>query len=408
MADYVITFGVEFLILVLSVLIFKLVNIRLDTVSFSEFTVSKRLNAFLIPLLMIGLGVSLPKFLPISSEKKQVSIYYTSLIIICSLFLFITVLFLFIPKVFSDIVFGDSFHKRLILANLGYVFSLMFHSCLYNYFRGKFNFKISGFMQAFNLGILPFVFIFVAGSIEQYFIYTGIFTIISCIVVSVVFVPLIKLQWSEIKENLNQIVAYGIQRMPGDVFLGLFLAVPSFIGTNYFSLTEGGQIAFCLSLFNITIAFMSPINIILLPRASKIVHEKDYTQLKSITFQLLKMSTLLGIFNLLVIFLFADFIIKIFNVSDIESTSYILKIIFTGVIGYSIFSVIRSIIDAFYNKARNSFNILLAFALFVFILFLLKYFNVLTLANSLISFSICVNFLGLITYLSVYKIKKLS
>ena len=405
--DYAVTFGVEFIILVISILLFRIVNIRFETLGFSEFTISKRLIGFLMPLLMLGLGVSLPKFLPLESKQKQLQIHYTAVIIVTMLLVLGSILFLFFPDYCSSMVFGDAFHKKMIFANLLFVYSLMLHACVYNFFRGQFNFKMSGLVQLINLGVLPLICCYFADNMLDYFIVLSVSTIIFLSIINLLQIPLLNFKNLFFKENFIKLTNYGLQRMPGDVVLGLFIALPTFIATNYFSIIEAGNIAFCISLFNIIIAFMSPINIILLPKASKIVFDKDFVQLKRIGGKLLALALSIGIFSIIAINFLAEFVLNIFSISAENNTALYLKIVFTGVIGYSVFSIIRSIIDAFYAKAKNTVNISISFIFFIVSLFTLKFLGIFTLTNTLIVFSISINFLGIITYYSLLKINKL-
>ena len=152
---------------------------------------------------------------------------------------------------------------------------------------------------------------------------------------------------------------------------------------------------------------MSPINIILLPKASKIVFDKDFVQLKRIGGKLLALALSIGIFSIIAINFLAEFVLNIFSISAENNTALYLKIVFTGVIGYSVFSIIRSIIDAFYAKAKNTVNISISFIFFIVSLFTIKFLDIFTLTNTLIVFSISINFLGIITYYSLLKINKL-
>jgi hypothetical protein len=83
---YIVTFGSEFLIMLISISLFKLFGKYFSVIDFAEFTISKRLNSFLIPLLFFGLGVSLPKYLSVAAPQKQLQIYYSALLIISTLF----------------------------------------------------------------------------------------------------------------------------------------------------------------------------------------------------------------------------------------------------------------------------------------------------------------------------------
>ena len=142
--------------------------------------------------------------------------------------------------------------------------------------------------------------------IYHYFLCLSILTLFLLLVVNALAIPFLILSLEEFKSGFKKLMTYGVQRMPGDVILGLFFALPTFIAANYFSLIVAGNIAFCISLFNIIIALMSPVNIILLPEASKIVSEKNFTLLKNISAKLLLLSLALGIFSFLVVFVFAN------------------------------------------------------------------------------------------------------
>ncbi len=406
--DYSITFGVEFLIMVITIALFKLVGARFEAEGFSDFTISKRLTGFLMPLLMVGLGVALPKFLPVVSKSKQQEIYYTSIIVITILFIMVTLLFFAFPAFFSQLVFGNPNNKKIVLANIVYVYSLMTHACIYNFFRGKFNFKISSILQLINLGIIPLIMCFVVRDVLFYLLGISALVLIINTVSNLTFIPLIKLTKEQFTSAFKMLFTYGIQRMPGDVILGLFFALPTFIASNYFSKIEAGNIAFCLSLLNIIIAFMSPINVILLPKASKIVHEKDFIQLKKISSKLLLMSIIIGILSIIVVYFAGPLILKMFEIKEIETTALWLKIIFSGVIGYSIFSVIRSIIDAFFNKAQNTLNILGAFLIFIVSFYLSTHFIKLSPQVLLFIFSFSINMLGIFTFITLKAIHKKS
>ena len=70
------------------------------------------------------------------------------------------------------------------------------------------------------------------------------------------------------------------------------------------------------------------------------------------------------------------------------------------------FSVIRSIVDAFYETAKVSANILISFCVFMALLLLLRVSHNFTIVNTLLVFVVGINLLGVLTYLSLIKIFK--
>ena len=403
---YVITFGIEFLIMAISVILFKIVKIKYADLGFAEFSINKRLVGFLMPLMTMGMGVSLPKLLPTVNAKQQLEIHYSALIISATLFLVALVVFFLISGQFSKLIFGDFSHKKMCLASLFYINSLILHGCVYNYFRGKFNFTISSILQLMNIGIFPLMTWFIAHDILQYLIILTSLTLLLLSIINLIFIPIVKISFSDLRININKIVRYGIQRMPGDVVLGLFLAIPTLIVTNYFSITVGGNIAFCLSLFNIVIALMSPVNIILLPKAAKIAYDKDFVLFKQVCNKLLFLSIGIGISTLFVVYFFAEHILELFSLTNHHEVAGFLVVIFMGIIGYSVFSVIRSIIDAFYEKAWVTLIIIVSFLFFLICMGILRYFDLFNTKNILLSFSLSINILGILTYYTLTLIYK--
>lgn len=355
---------------------------------------------------MMGLGVSLPKFLPASNEKEQIEIHYSALVLVTFLFSIVGVTAVFGSSYFSEIVFGDFHHEKMLFVILFYVLALMYHATVYNFFRGQFNYKLSSLLQLINLGILPFLMYFFAVSVEQYFLLLSSGILLVVVVANMIFIPLKDLREINLKITFRKLVSYGIQRMPGDVLLGLLFAVPVYVVSNKHSLEIAGSVAFSLSLFNVVIALMSPLNIILLPEASKIITEKQSYKLVSIGNKLLYLSLTVGFVALFVVVFFGEFVLSLFNIEELEYNAKLLVIVFTGVLGYSVFSIIRSLVDAYFERAMMTLIIGGAFLIYMIILSVLQLMNLSSVHNVLIGLSTTVNLMGLFTFFALQMIFK--
>lgn len=407
--NYIVIFGVEFSIMIIGVILFKIINLKYGNLGFAEYTLNKRLIGFLTPLLILGMGVSLPKFLPLENKENQKELYHTGLLIVTVCFIVSAAICLLLGKQFSQLVYGDQQHGNMILVILFYTYGLLLHACIYNYFRGSFNFPVSGALQIINLGILPLVVYFFSNTVMSYFLLLTILNIITFTIVNLLYLPIAIPTLPNLKQNIQKLMSYGLQRTPGDIALGLFLAVPSFIVSNYFSIIEAGNIAFNISLFNIVIAVMAPLNVILLPQASKIVHEKKFEQLKKLTTNLLLFSTSIGVIVWIVVYFSGHLILELFSIEtdNTQILSY-LFIIFSGIIGYSVFSLMRSIVDAYYATARISTLIIASFLIFILSTLVLKYVDLFSISNLLIAYSLSLNMLGILTFISIKRVYKLS
>jgi O-antigen/teichoic acid export membrane protein len=400
--NYIITYSVEFLIMAIGIALFKLVNMRLNDVGFSEFTINKRLIGFLMPLLMIGMGVAIPKFASSEEKKVKIEIYYIALIIISISFALFLLLSVCLSATFSTLVFGDSVHAKMFITVALYVYALLIHSCIYNYFRSNFNFTNAAIVQLINLGVWPIIVLFFVNTLLEYFLVLALITLITLILTHLLFVPFIKTDIRCIKNRFSQIFNYGLRRVPGDVLLGFFFALPVFIISSNFSMKEAGMVAFCLSLFNIVIALTSPIGILVLPMAAKMSDENNYDQINKLRNKLLLLAILLGLLAMGGVMILGTEMLLLFDIKDILQTKMYLVIVFAGVFGYSIFSLLRSIVDASNAKAQVGNFIIIAFVCFVLLVIGLQFLSILSVKNILISFAFSMNILGILTLNSLY------
>ena len=404
--NYLMTFGFEFSIMLITIWLFRLVNIKYESVGFAEYSINKRTVGFLMPLLMMGLGVSLPKFLASSGKKEQLSIHYSALLLVTLFCLLFSIIIFLGSEYFSQLIFGDYDHEKMLLVVLFYVLSLMYHATVYNYFRGKFNYKVSSILQLINLGLLPLITYFIADTVEVYFFFLALAVLACVLITNLAFIPFFSWGTIKFKPTLHKLVLYGIQRMPGDVLLGFLFAMPVYMVSNSHSLELAGIVAFCLSLFNIIIALMSPLNIILLPEASKIIANKENSKLRSIGVKLLYLAIVVGCVALVIILFFGQFILSVFDVENVKRSGELLVIVFTGVVGYSVFSIIRSIVDAYYQRALMTLIIGGAFFIYVLILLVMNYMGINSVENILIGLSFSVNILGVFTFYALQNIFK--
>jgi O-antigen/teichoic acid export membrane protein len=402
--DYSITFGTEFLVMIFSILVFKFIGKFIGDFGFSEFTISKRFIGFIQPIFMIGMGVTLPKF--ISIEKIEIDrkyIFYSAQLGL--LFLFITMLLLhsLFGNFISHIVFGDYVHHKLILSCIFYFFTLSIHVTVYNFFRAIGIYKMSSLLQLINLGVLPFLFLIFSKKVENYFWTLGAVTLLFSATIQYFKIGFLKFDFLKLSEKVQILIKHGIRRTPGDIIFGLFFSIPVFIASNFFGIKEAGFVAFSISLLNIIIALMSPVNIILLPEASKIISSGDTQLIKYLNRKMTIISLAIGILSFIFIVGCGTLILGFFNLENSTTNYFKLIIIFTSVIGFSYFSVIRSLIDASYEKAENGKNILISFTVFIGLFFIFKFTQFTSVNYLLISFSVAINFLSLLTYYSITK-----
>ena len=223
----------------ISIILFKIIGKKFEQIGFAEYTVSKRFIGFIQPLLVIGMGVSLPKFiaLEITQESKR-EIQYVAQILLTIIFLLTLTISLLFGKYISKLVFGSYNNSLLIISCLTYFFSLMIHTCVYNYFRGSGNYQLSSLLQFVNLALFPFGTYFIANGIEAYYFWLAIFTFFFALIIQLKLIGIVQLPVGKIKPIIVRFLSYGSKRVVGDVVFAMFSSVPAFITANLFSLKD--------------------------------------------------------------------------------------------------------------------------------------------------------------------------
>lgn len=376
--NYLITFITEFIILISGILIYKIAAHNLGTIGFSEYSLSRRTISFIQPLLLLGIGVGLSRYIAFNNEKlkNNTDTYFISGIII----LFTTgLLFIFIINFFSStfsyLFFGDNKYHSLIFPISIMLFGLINHSACYSYFRGKLDLVTANILQFINIGLIPIIIIYRGTNLIHILLITGILWNVVSLIFLIIALKKIIIKREHIYGCGKELLYYGIQRIPGDILISGFLSIPAFFISHENGIITGGYVAFGMTMLNMTGAFFAPISLVLLPEASKLITNKNYKELKVKTNNTIKWTLILTIFGLLISEILLNQIINIYLGKSFHGAVTIVRIILLASIGYTIYISLRSILDAFYVKAMNTKNILISFALMVILTFLFTHFT---------------------------------
>lgn len=403
---YILTFFTEFIILFLGIVVYKIVNERFDDTEFSEYNLFRRSSSLFQPLIMCGLGVSIPKF--ISKYVNRNSFLIVGLLVLLCVLILTGAVFLMFEDFFAQLLFGNKSYANLIFVLLLILLGAGIHAIVYGFLRGKFLYGFANLFQLFNIGIVPVLSLFVYDNIIQAFYFNGLIWIISSLFVFLVLCLIYKPKINKkiFRNDLNKLLFFGLPRIPGDFALLLLLSMPSFIVLHFYGdIILAGYVAFATTLINLVGAAFGPIGLILLPETNRLIRNKQVDQLQKISKKLTLITLLLVCFGFIVFVFFPKFFLDLL-VSD--SDYKLVKscvIMLIGAFGYAVYLNLRSILDAFYFKPVNSFNLLMTL-IFLAIMIMICWFMHLTFDYILYSFALSMTFLGALTYLKVVSIFK--
>lgn len=374
--DFLLTFIVEFLVLGSGLITYKFSATFLGKEAFSEYALVKRIVSFLQPVIILGFGVGIPRFIALSSNKRKIDEnpenYFLSaaliLIIISAVLLPVS---LFFKDEISFLLFGNKAFSYMIFPVWLMLVGIILHTLVFSYFRGYLIFKVANFVQLINLGLIPLAVFLFAKNIQEVFYINGIFWI----VISLFFLSAILLKLNTKNLNLNGIISsgkkilyYGIQRVPGDFGIAALFSFPPIIVAHTSGIKEAGYVAFGISMIRMFGAFFAPIGLILLPKASQLVSTGNKEILKYYTKKILLLTVIITLCIIAIVEIFTEELITLYLGKSFSDLVMIVRILAIGSLFYSIYVSLRSIIDAYYFKAINTRNILFS----LFLIFLLS------------------------------------
>jgi O-antigen/teichoic acid export membrane protein len=409
--NYILTYFTEFAVLISGVLVYKLAAGSFGKAGFNEYSVCRRTLSFIQPLLILGLGVGLPRYIAIASanglQKKISSYFYSACLILAAVLIPVSTAFMIFDNELSYLFFGDEAYKKYILPLLVMLFGMVFHSLCYSFFRGEMKMNSANIMQLLNLGLVPML-IFVFGrNIYEVLVLTGITWCLISFFFFLLIAFKLKPQKEFLMESSKELLRYGIQRVPGDVALGGFFALPTYFIAHLVNdnLNSAGNAAFAISLLNMIGAAFGPICLLLLPQASKAIANKDYTSLKKYSKEILILTLVVSGIGLLVAEVFTAPLITLYMGGAYPDLVEVVRIVMPACVGYAVYISLRSILDAYHVKAVNTRNIFVCFILFIGLAYLTNFFGF-SYYYILAVFGISLSILGLLTFIETGKIFK--
>lgn len=405
--DYIATFTTEFLILGVGLAVYKLAAVRFGIEGFSEYALSRRTISMVQPMLILGLGVGIPRYLAYrtaDSETDSSDSYYAVgvLFLLFAAVLSFTLLNHF-KCFFSGLFFGDQAHSHLIWPIALTLSGALVHAACYSFFRGKIQMGKANGLQVQNLAVMPLV-SFWFGSTPADVMTVNAYGILLVSISTLVCI------WSRLKYQKrllfscgHTLLSYGVQRLPGDFGLAALMALPATLTAHAAGVTKAGQVAFAISLLSMAGAVFSPLGIMMLPRVSLLRSLQKHNDVVTIVTNIQQVTLGLSLFGTIVFLFFARQLIGIFMKNPADDIVDISRIMMLSALGYCYYVSLRSVIDAYYHKAYVTVNIIISLIVFVVLtgtlLLLQSHYS-----NILYAFVIAIMLLGFTTRMTVRKI----
>jgi O-antigen/teichoic acid export membrane protein len=366
--EYVATFLTEIAVLVSQILVYKLAARSLGVMGFSEYATVRRVVSLLQPVVLLGLGVGLPRYIGSAEgrgEGDRASRYLGATIrcVGAAVLFFAAALFLG-RSAFAYLFFGKSQYRYLIAPLTMLLTGAAVHSVAYAWLRGRLAITRANLLSFTNLGLIPILgFLWFGKSVTS---------VLWSIGAAGTLVGLVCLAWApvgaavrETRVERKELLTYGLQRVPGDFILMALLGLPAILAAHAAGIQVAGFVAFGISVSSMIAAAFSALGIILLPKVSRNLGRGLMGKMRK-EIQLLGWTAVVISLTLILIFeFFAAPLIHILLGGAFDPAVRFGRVAIVGALPLALYYVLRNVVDAFHERAVNT--IYLSGALLVFL-----------------------------------------
>ena len=349
--DIVWTFSLQILIMLCSFAINKLLANRLSIDDFGQYNVIKRSVQVLSFVMLAGVGIALPRYIPLyrnsTPPRRIASLLSASFIYIIGVSFLVVLVCLLFSTQMQDIIIGQRNNQTLLIIALGYAFILALAQYVFAYYRGIGHFKwYNGTQLAMQLLIIVPLVLLPILTVSHVFS--------SWLIITILLVAYLmgRELWGKHFhfyvqfESLREIIKYASGRLVADFFQFSLAAFPLI----YISNMQGLQTTayFSVGIFFVTMItpLFSFMGIILLPYVSQAIAKDEMKSANRLIQRLLLIYIGGALFFIAVLYLFTDFLtILLFN-SDYVVTSDLTRIMVLSILPQAVYILYRNTIDA--------------------------------------------------------------
>ena len=356
--DVIWTFSLQITIMLCSFAITKLLASRLSIDDFGQYNVIKRSVQVLSFVMLAGVGIALPRYIPLYRNavppRPIAPLLGASLIYIIGVSLLVFLGCMVFSTQMQDVIIGQSGNLSLLLIALAYAFTLAMAQYAYAYYRGIGNFKwYNGAQLALQLAIvLPLVllpvltvkgvflsWLVITALMVVFFLYRG---------VSSLHTPHSSLleKHSSLLENLRTIVRYSSGRLVADFFLFSLSAFPLIYISNAQGLQPTAYYSVGITFVTMVTPVFSFMGIILLPYVSECIAKGELKAANRFINRLSLLYVGASLFITAILYAFTSFLTSLLFADSYLVATDLTRIMILAILPQTIYLLYRNPIDA--------------------------------------------------------------
>jgi O-antigen/teichoic acid export membrane protein len=358
---YAFTLACEVLIAASMMLAFRLAADNWGSEGFAEYSLVRRIIAFAIPVTLIGLDVGIPRFVARFGANSAVS---SAAVLNAGVRLSIisgaTILIAFngLTESASIVFMGSAQYAGLIGPLSLLLFAITLHTCSYAYLRGRMKFYSATIIQVIAYVVIPLgCFWLIRESLALALWWTASlllgFSVVSLIACGIRIRELALADW----QLAGTLFRYSARRVPAAMALLGIASLPVFLVVHTDGSLFAGYVSFSMLSVNAVSSVLSPLGLVLLPKASRAFALGDEMGLKSSTRVATLVLFAVGSIATIVVFVGAEFVSTLFFGAVEPTIARLLRVTSVAILPAAYYMCLRTVIDAKFDRAVNSQNV---------------------------------------------------
>ena len=349
--DVIWTFSLQITIMLCSFAITKLLASRLSIDDFGQYNVIKRSVQVLSFVMLAGVGIALPRYIPLYRNavppRPIAPLLGASLIYIIGVSLLVFLGCMVFSTQMQDVIIGQSGNLSLLLIALAYAFTLAMAQYAYAYYRGIGNFKwYNGAQLALQLAIvLPLVLLPVL-TVKAVFLSWLVITALMVVFFLYRGVSSLHTPHSSLLENLRTIVRYSSGRLVADFFLFSLSAFPLIYISNAQGLQPTAYYSVGITFVTMVTPVFSFMGIILLPYVSECIAKGELKAANRFINRLSLLYVGASLFITAILYAFTSFLTSLLFADSYLVATDLTRIMILAILPQTIYLLYRNPIDA--------------------------------------------------------------
>lgn len=243
-----------------------------------RFVLLRRVMIFLAPLLLLGLGVGLPRSLGRQNAGPQRDVYGAGLLLSgwglgTLVAVAVASLLALFPRPAAELLLGGGENAALIQPLAWMVLGYQVFMLVYAVRRGRLEIQRANLLQALQIALLPLLVVIWRGEdgAEAVLQTLGISSVVLAVGASVVMLRGVDFDAARrhARAALRELTHYGLPRVPGDLAAAGLYAVGPILVAHRLDLHAAGLLAVGMSMITVLSAAFGPLGLVLLPRLSQ-------------------------------------------------------------------------------------------------------------------------------------------